>query len=124
MGNRELLRAVLKLARTAVLVDAALLLVVGAICWIGGWRSVDDFANGVFWAGLAVMVIGAMSVVGGTDLARDGTYRYAQTAGHASASEGTRRGWQDLNESYGFLVRIGIVGITSIGLSELIKAIF
>ncbi len=100
------------------------MVVVGLICWIGGWRTIDDFANGVFWAGLASMIVGAMSVFGGTGLAQDSTYRYAQTAGDASPSDSTRRGWQDLNASYGCLVRMGIVGITSIGLSELIKAVF
>ncbi len=100
------------------------MVVVGLICWIGGWRTIDHFASGVFWAGLAAMVVGGMSVFGGTSLAQDSAYRYAQTAGDASSSDSTRRGWQDLNASYGCLVRMGIIGITSITLSEFIKAVF
>ncbi|MFC2036364.1 hypothetical protein ACFLYD_00120 [Chloroflexota bacterium] len=61
--------------RLFLLISAAILIiliVVAAICWLGGRQTARHYGTGLIWAGVATIAIGIMSQLGGWGLTRDG----------------------------------------------------
>lgn len=113
-------KSTLRFLRGVALIDLGILGIVGLICWFGGWRTAYDYGNGLIWAGIAAFLLGFASVMrpGSVD------YQYAQIMGPDDIIKRTRRDLKDLAQNYGFLVRMGVVGIVSIAIGELVLAIF
>jgi len=86
-------------------------LVVGVICWIGGWRTMINYATGLMYGGMGAMIVGGLSALGGVGIARDPTYRYIQSVMPNSLSERTKQDWRENMDSVNFLFWAGIAGI-------------
>ena len=122
--KEQVSKSILRYLRDVALIDLSILGIVGLICWFGGWRTVYDYGNGLIWAGVAAFLLGFASLLGGWKMTRSVDYQYAQTMGQDDISQRTRRDLKDLAQSYGFLIRMGVVGIVSIAIGELVLAIF
>jgi hypothetical protein len=70
MEGTERLRPVLRLFLRISAAIPIILIVVAAICWLGGWRTVQDYGTGLIWAGVAAIAVGIMSQLGGWGLTR------------------------------------------------------
>jgi hypothetical protein len=99
-----------------LIIEILIIIVTTAICWIGGWRTLSEFGNGLIYVGIVALVFGTSSVLGSTRLARDPTIRYVQTVSAGDLGDRSRRHMRDLAESNAFLILMGIVGIISIAL--------
>ena len=72
---------ILRFLRNVALINLGIFVVVGLVCWFGGWRTVTHYGNGLLLAGVAVMAVGVFSLIGGWGTTRDFTYQYARSAG-------------------------------------------
>lgn len=107
-----------------MLIDLGILVAVGLICWLGGRRTAYYYGNGLIWAGMAAMAVGAISFRGGWNMVSGFGYQYARTVGGENAQERTRRDVEDIGRSYAFLVLMSAVGITSIALGKMVQTVF
>lgn len=62
--NHEL-KKFLQLMKTALLIDVVLFAVTAMACQSGGWWSYAQYGVGLTWAGLAAMLVGLFSLLGG-----------------------------------------------------------
>ncbi len=113
----ESVRSVIwRFVRTILLIDLAVFIIRAAVCWDGGWRTLNNFGTGLMLVGLAAWVVGIMSLAGATQIARDPTYRYVQSVYPNTLHQRTVQNWLELGESYGFVTLLGIAGIVPMGL--------
>ena len=102
---------ILRILGKILLADSVLVIVVGAVCWFGGWRTMNTFATGLMYAGMGAMILGGLSAYGGNSIARDPTYRYIQSVMPNSLAERTKKDWRENLDSINFLIWSGIAGI-------------
>jgi len=114
----EALRFVVK-----VLVIAGLALAVtGLACWFGGWHTWRSFGDGLFYAGVATMVVGLLSVMGSTRFGGDAKYNYVRSAGAGTLHERSDQVWKDIFDSYSFLILMAAAGVAVIAIGWAISA--
>lgn len=114
------LRAILRLAGLIALAALTLMIVAVAVCWFAGWRSAAQIGSGLTWAGVAAIVAGLLSTVGGWGVTRDSQYMYAQSVSHQDMSTRTRQGLGDSLRSYNFAIIATAAGILSIVVGALL----
>ena len=102
---------VLRILGKIIMADLILFIVVGAVCWFMGWRTMSTFATGLMYAGMGAVILGGMSALGGNSIARDPTYRYIQSVMPNSLADRTKQDWRENYESINFLTWSGIAGI-------------
>jgi len=107
-----------------VLIDLGIFVAVGLICWFSGWRMIYHYSDGLVWAGVAAIVFGIFSLIGGWRGRTSFPYQYGRSAGEEDILERTRRDLKDTGQSYAFLVLMAVVGIVSIALGTLIQTVF
>ena len=121
MKRRRTLSAILRFLRNVLFVDLGIAIVIGLICWFGGWRTAFHYGNGLLLAGVAAIVLGVYSLRGSSHLTRQpGGYQYAGSAGTESMWRRTRREMKDIGPSYAFLALMSVAGIVSIAAGILI----
>jgi hypothetical protein len=113
----------LRLLGRILLADLILFIIIGAICWLGGWRTMKDYSAGLMYGGMGALLLGGLSALGGTGMARDPTYRYIQSVMSNSLSERTKRDWQENLESISFMVWMGIAGVIAIATGYLLTTL-
>jgi hypothetical protein len=89
-GRRALWPLLTRLLRHIALLDVAILVLAGAICWLAGWRTWFEYGRILIIGGALCAVIGAVTVVGGAG-SRTPDYLYIDSMGYASPSEHTRQ---------------------------------
>jgi len=52
-----------RLARIALPIAVGLAVVVGVVCWFGGWRSLYEYATALQYAAIAVFIIGGFGLL-------------------------------------------------------------
>jgi len=124
MRKREWLASVFRFLRPVVLIDLGIFALVGLVCRLGGWRTAHHYGNGLMLAGVVAVVVGISSVFGGWGLTRGFDYQYARSAGEDTIGERTKRGLKDMARSYGFSVRMTVVGVVSYAFGLVIQTIF
>jgi hypothetical protein len=65
MAANRVLAVVGRFLLFVALLNMVAFAVIGLICWFGGWRTAGDFGNGLTYAGLVIMGIGAARYFGG-----------------------------------------------------------
>ena len=121
----ESVRTVLwRYAGQILLIVLAIFLITALVCWLGGWRTFNHFGTGLMIAGFGAIMLGGVTAFGGTQVARDPTYRYIQSVMSNSLSDRTRLDWNDLMDSFGFLIRLASAGILSMVAGGLLIMIF
>lgn len=87
------------IVRALILIDLGtllLVLAVGGIGWLVGWRTVTEFSNGFFIVGAILSVFGAYSALGGFRQRADYGMTFARTASPASLEERNRQMIKDM----------------------------
>jgi hypothetical protein len=121
--KQRYISAITRLLRKVALVELIILVAVGAVCWFGGWRMLSDFAGGLSWAGVLVLVFGCFSLMGGMKASGDFSYQQAQSVMSSSLHERTRQNMRDLEITNSFMSILGIAGLVAIALGQLIKVV-
>jgi hypothetical protein len=93
--------------REVAFADLALMTVVGAICWLVGARSLQGYVTGLNWAGLIVIALGLLCVLG------DWGISHNSSSHPVSAVPTGRRLWQTLHKtlSVRFAMLLAMAGV-------------
>ena len=102
---------ILRILGKILLANLILFIVVGAVCWFVGWRTMNAYATSLMYAGMGALILGGMSALGGNSLARDPTYRYIQSVMSNSLADRTKQDWRENMDSINFLTWLGIAGV-------------
>jgi hypothetical protein len=107
---------------------AALLLAVFAanlgITWLLGWRSVYGYGQGLVFAGLSVIALGLLSLIGLGRVNGGPAYPYSQGSMPASLYQRAQHGLLNRQEDNALQLLLGVVGALAILLGTVIEAIF
>ena len=106
--------------RFVALAELAIAAVVALVCLVGGWRTLVDYANGLTYAGLAVMALGGLRYFASPTDTIDPLAGYHST----NLSEHHQRGQRGIAESdsaFVVMLELGLVGLVAIALGQLIK---
>lgn len=109
----QLLRLAVKILGTVVVISLFVLL----LGYFLGWQEAVKFSNGFFWAGVILIVLGALSVTGGFAQRADFKMMYAETAGQANIAERNQRWAADITQRYGYMIFMLVTGLFLIGIS-------
>jgi hypothetical protein len=113
----------LRFLRFVALAELTILIVTGVVCLVGGWRTPVDYANGLTYAGLAVMAFGGLRYfVAGNVGSPD------PVAGYGSTNLGDhfrqrQRAEAESDSAFVFMLKMGLVGLVPIVLGQVIKAL-
>lgn len=99
---------------------AVILLAIGIVDYLLGWRTLFLYAESLFIAGGLCMAIGALSVMGNWSQTRSFSYQYASSVSSADIATRTRQAMKDAEASYSFSVLAVMAGFSLVGLSILI----
>lgn len=121
---RRFLRAIWRFLRTVVLINLAIFAGVGLICWLGGWRTLYQYGNGLMLAGAAALALGVYSVSGSWHGSRSFDYQYAASAGVDSVHKSANRERQEMNANYVFLGQMCVIGFLPIVVGILLQIVF
>lgn len=114
----------MRLFVTALLISFVTGLIVLVIGLLLKWQTSTQFSNGLFWAGILVIVFGILSVMGGYGMRSDFKVLYSQSAGNMNLGDRSRRWVADVTQGYNTLIFSVISGGILIGLAILIGGIF
>ena len=103
----------------AAFLDLMLLVIMGAICWFGGWRTAWDYGNGLTYAGLATLAVGALQCVGSFTRATDPIAGY-HTTNLGEHLVGVRRAVGERDGTFATMLKLGLAGLVPIALGQLI----
>jgi hypothetical protein len=113
MKTESLRLALWRLLKKFMLVFSAICIITALICWLGGWHGLYNFGMGLMISGLCAFLLGGVTAFGGTQIARDPTYRYIQSVMPNSLSDRTRQDWTDLLDSFSFFLMMVSSGLVS-----------
>jgi hypothetical protein len=111
---------ILRLARTILGLTVLVSLLVLVFGLLSRWNTPVQFSNGLFIAGVIVIVLGLVSVAGGFDQRADFTVLYAQSMGESSLAERTQRMMAEIDQRYGSMIILVGTGILLLGTSVVI----
>jgi hypothetical protein len=118
--RRQTPHTVADYARDVVFLDAVLLILTAVICYLIGWRTLYQYAEGLMWAGAIVIGVGATSPLGFWAQTRSLPYQYASTAIGEEVYSRIRRENKDAVRSYAYMFLLFFAGVFLIALSILI----
>ena len=124
MINESIRTAIWGYVRKILLIDTALIIITALVCWLGGWRTLNNYGTGLMIAGFGAIIIGGFTTFGGSQVARDPTYRYIQSVMPNSLAERTRKDWIDMLDSFSFLILLGSAGLLSMAGGWVVTMIF
>ncbi len=122
---RRFLTTVWRFSRNFVLIELGIFATVGLLCWLGGWRTLYQYGNGLLLAGVVVLALGAYSISGSLAGSRSFDYQFSASAGvderfHQSA----RRERQEVGSSYIFLSQTCVIGLLPLVAGILLQIVF
>ena len=112
--------AVVRFALLLTLGALALALLVVAAGWLLGWRTSNEFSNGLFTVGAFCIIIGVFSVLGGAYGRGDFKYQYARTVSNASLDERAKQTVGEVAQGYRFALVMFVTGALLIGAAILV----
>jgi hypothetical protein len=110
--------------RNVVLIDVAIFLIVGLVCWTGGWYTIYQYGGGLFWAGMLAIIIGASSVRGVWGTSRRFETQYGLTVSEQSIHQRMRQQMADVAESNRFCVLMFAAALVSMVIGAVIQTVF
>lgn len=99
------------------------MVVVGLICWLGGWRTMTHYSNGMFFAGLIALIIGGYSLMGNYNARGSFGYQYPRSAGADTIQERMIKDMRLTDSSLNFSLFMLLIGAISILISAIISGI-
>ena len=108
--------------RTLALVNLAIFAGVALACWLGGWRTPADYADGLTYAGLAVMAFGGVRyfVAGNVGRPEVSGYHRVNLGEHLRHQQ---RAEAEGDSAFVFMLGMGLIALVPIVVGQLIKAL-
>ena len=123
MGKQGWLSGGWRFLRSVALVDAVIFLIVGLVCWTGGWRTIYQYGGGLFWAGMLAMIVGASSVRGTWGTSRRFETQYGLTVSEQGIHQRLRQQMADVTESNRFCVLMFAAALVSMVIGAVIQTV-
>jgi hypothetical protein len=121
MKIREIFSSIPRFLRIVVPMDLGIFVIVGLVCWFGGWRTAYQYGEGLFMAGALAIGLGFLSIVGNWRTTQSVGYQYSQSVGAQSLGERTGQTVKDIAQSYRFLIQMIVVSVAPIAVGVLIQ---
>jgi len=99
----------LKFVARVVATSAGLAAAVAAIGRLVGWRAATQYVNALTLAGMACLVLAFLTVGGDCTITRSPNYVLSESVSAARGPERARRRAQDLTQTYGGRIWVGLV---------------
>lgn len=106
--------------RDLLFIEAGLLVLTIIICYLIGWRSLYQFAEGLTWAGAIVALFGASAPLGFWRQTRSLPYQYASTRTEEELYTRIRRDHKEGEKAYAYMFLFFFAGVIAILLSVLV----
>ena len=109
---------VLQYTIRVLIIEFVVVLLVGGILLFRE-HSLSAFGDWMMWAGIIIVVVGLLSVVGYGGATRSGSYPVARTVGERDIPDQTRADLDEEAKTFSFLILALGVGVLAIVISEL-----
>ena len=123
MQRQGFLASSLRFLKKVALIDLTIFAAVGLFGFLNAWPTPHAYGAGLVFAGIAAMVVGGLTILGGASVAGDPTYMHALSSSdnfHGSVGQLMQeRGARDSS-----LVLMAAAGAVAIALGELVKVVF
>ncbi len=106
--------------RFVALADLAIAAVVALVCLVGGRRALGDYANGLTYAGLAVMALGGLRYIASPTDTIDPLAGYHST-NLSEHHQRVQRGIAESDSAFVVMLKLGLVGLVPIVVGQLIR---
>ena len=110
--------------RTVILIEVLVVAGVAVLSWVLGWRTPSQYGEGLIWASLLLMLVGASTVITNLGMDRSFSQQYAQSAGAQRIADNIAQAMKEGKEGQAFFFLMLIVGIIAFLLGALIQAAF
>lgn len=112
------LRAALRPAGRTALASLAIASVAMLVGWLRGWREAEGYGEALSVGGAIAILAGLLSFVGVRRPLRDWPdYEYTG----AAHDDLTRRRWDDIERSYGFVAGTFAAGLVTVAIGEFLR---
>jgi hypothetical protein len=110
----------LRLTGSAALIAVVVGLLVSSVGWLAGWRTANQFSNGLSGAGFIFLALGILSLAGGYRMRGGLRVPNRRPDSEFIPSERSRQSATDQIQGYNPLFLLAITGLILIGVSLLI----
>jgi hypothetical protein len=110
--------------RTMLYTEIAVFAFVFLLGQMFGWTDIAKYSEAMIYVGVAMIVFGAYSLMGGYNSTRGSMYMYASSASGESMNSIMDKGARYNYESYSCFTLAGLLGLLTIGVSLIFLAIF
>ncbi len=96
------------------LIEIEILGLAGLICWLAGWRTFEEYANRLVWAGVAIMIFAALSFFGGNVPLGNTRYNFAATLSRVSMYDRAKGVMSNRDDNLSFVTIAGLSGLVTV----------
>lgn len=121
MKQQGNLTIVLRLLRTAGLTSVGILVGVGLIGLLLGWRSLYQYGNALTWAGIILIIVAFLTGVGSANARREDLTAFSLT-GAGDMNQHARRYFIEMNNRFGCLIVLLATGVVALIVGYLLQA--
>ncbi len=97
---------------------------VAVLGWFAGWQTIDQYSTALHIAAVGAGVIGLVSLVGNQTRGAEGQFGAASLEIAHQQTRGQSDYFQDVNQSFAFLVMMSVVGLLVAGAGFALQALF
>lgn len=121
MAEHRVLAVVGRFLLFVALLNLLICAVMGLVCWFGGWHTAGDFGNGLTYAGLVVMAIGAMRYFGGITNNVNPAMAY-HSMNLREHHNGVVRMMLDRDSAFMLMFKLGASGLVAMAIGQALRA--
>ena len=99
-----------RLGGIVLLIEVGVIALVALIGWRAGWRTLAEFRNAMFLAGILEIGVGFIGLKGNWEGTRSFENQYSLSATEKSSWEWTQQTLVDFAQSYGFMLIMFFAG--------------
>ena len=110
---------ILRILISAIFLSLISGIIVSIIGFVLGWNTSTQFSDGFFWAGILLISIGCVNILGMSSQPADSRMVYSQSAFHLSMDERHSIWTADILHGYHLLAFLGVSGLLLFGLAGL-----
>ncbi len=119
MKSRTPLSQLIRLFGFVFLIDLVVITIVAGIGWWAGWQSQEGFKGAIQLAGMLVIGIGFLGVIGNRGSTRSLKHQSSRSTTRKSSWERTQQTLVDFAQSYSFMLVMFIAGAVCLAIGWL-----
>ena len=119
MKSRTPLSQLIRLFGFVFLIDLVVIAIVAGIGWWAGWQSQEGFKGAIQLAGMLVIGIGFLGVIGNRVSTRSLKHHSSRSNAQESSRERTQKNLVDFAQSYGFMLVMFVAGAVCLAIGWL-----